>query len=108
MVNPSRIRHLISKIVVDSAHSDGDKIYIDFYDAERARWYLFFSTDRRTFRAIRLEPDGVGTADLPTRLKQYLISITPHEILAYCTAASLGVGEPIDLMVKRGPPAWLK
>lgn len=94
MVNPSRIRHLISSIEINEDESFGPKIYIDFVDHKGiARWYLLFAVRFRTFKAVRLSPSGGGTADLPNELRLYLISILPPHIIARCTAASLGVAD---------------
>lgn len=91
MVDPARIRHLISTIEVNEEESVRSKIYIDFYDGKgQPRWYLLYSVRQRTFNAVRLGPMGRGAADLPARLRRYLVSIIPPAIIARCTAASLG------------------
>lgn len=90
MVDPSRIRHRIIEIYIADAFSTSGKIYIDFHDGNKERWYIIYVVEQRMFgRAVRIK-DGAGTVDLPGRLRDYLISIIPADIIATCLAASLG------------------
>ncbi|NTD85466.1 hypothetical protein [Agrobacterium tumefaciens] len=90
MFDPSRIRHRIMEIYIADAFSTSGKIYIDFHDGNKERWYIIYVVEQRVFgRAARIK-DGVGTIDIPLRLRNYLISIIPADIIATCTAASLG------------------
>lgn len=90
MVDPSRIRHRIMEIYIADAFSTSGKIYIDFHDGNRERWYVMYLVQERFFgRAVHIK-DGAGTVYVPARLSDYLISIIPGSVLATCTAASLG------------------
>lgn len=90
MVDPARIRHRIVEIYIADAFSTSGKIYIDFHDGNKERWYVMYLAQDRLFgRAVNIK-DGVGTVYAPARLSDYLISIIPADIIATCTAASLG------------------
>ncbi|KAB2699367.1 hypothetical protein F9K79_09745 [Ochrobactrum sp. Kaboul] len=108
MVSLPRVRRLIKTVEINEQFSSSAQIYIDFHDHRgRARWYLFYSIRDRTFGGGLLDGDGMGMQiSLPAKLRQHLIHLTPPEIIAHCTAASLGVGQCINLMVKRDPPPW--
>lgn len=91
-MNPARIRPRIKTIVVNEEHTAGTKIYIDFWDERRPRWYVLYLADSRCFGvAVAIDADGMGTRDLAPKLRSFLISIIPPDIIARCTAASLGV-----------------
>lgn len=109
MVSLHHVRRLIKAVEISEAWSTQNKIFIDFFDRHgRARWYLLYSVEFRTFKVNKLDNKGQGLTvhGSPDKLKRYLIELTPPEIIAHCTAASLGVGQTIDLMVKRDPPPW--
>ncbi|MDR6954163.1 hypothetical protein J2X65_003531 [Ancylobacter sp. 3268] len=96
-MNPARLRPLIAKVEVCESHTDKNAIYIDFCDEQRTRWYVIFLTKRRGFGvARRLRPDGQGGCEIPARLRTYLISIIPPDIIARCTAATLGLNAARD------------
>jgi len=93
-MNPAHIRHLIKKIEVDEEYTQSpNRIYIDFHDEERARFYIIFLPVRRAFGSCRkTNLEGMGMVfECPRLLRTYLISIIPPDIIARCTAASLGV-----------------
>ncbi|EUB97270.1 hypothetical protein PMI07_000846 [Rhizobium sp. CF080] len=92
MVDPARIRHRITEIYIAASFSTKDRIYIDFSNGRAPRWYAIYMVEQRVFgTCTRLSADGVGTIDVPDKLREYLISIIPPHIIANCTAASLGV-----------------
>jgi hypothetical protein len=91
-MNPARIQHLIRKVEVCEGHTDRNAICIDFCDDHRTRWYVMFLVSTRTFGvARRLTLEGHGANEIAARLRRHLISIIPPDIIARCTAASLGI-----------------
>lgn len=93
VMNPARILSLIKKIEVDETHTNwGNKVYIDFYDQSRIRFYVMFLPDQRIFGVARkIDTDGGGMCEVAAHLREHLISIIPPDIIARCTAASLGI-----------------
>lgn len=95
MVNPARIRHRIEKFEMDRDYSNVrmGNIYVDVYVDGKAKWYLSFRPKERKFylRNQQWNEEDRRRPAIDGRLRDYLVSILPPEIIAWCSALALGV-----------------
>lgn len=88
MVSPERIRHRIERIEIDWLDSGITATFVDFHVDGKAKWYLGFIHSTRTFYFNCLTSGRF--VNQHGRLRDYLVSIIPPEILATCMARALG------------------
>lgn len=88
MVSPERIRHRLMHIVVDEKATSLDTIYVDFRvnggSRRDMRYYLAYDLATR-----KVYVNNRRYRPVPHKLKVYLQSILPPEILARCVAESI-------------------